>query len=108
MIGGNETYRTEAEHRRLDLIALIREHDTHRATSLFHSCIDPHDVPGVLFANRPILGERHSIADVAPTILQLFGLPVPQHMDGKPWTVRMEARPSATGSAPAPVASLGV
>jgi predicted AlkP superfamily phosphohydrolase/phosphomutase len=67
-------------------------------------CIDPHDVPGVLFANRPIAGDQHSIADVAPTILQLFGLPVPRHMDGKPWTVRMDAPsgPAATAPAPAP------
>jgi len=64
-------------------------------------CIDPHDVPGVLFANRPILGDGHSIADVAPTILQLFGLPVPRHMDGKPWTVRMETR-AAASTAPSP------
>jgi len=66
-------------------------------------CIDPHDVPGVLFSNRPILGEQHSIADVAPTILQLFGLPVPRHMDGKPWTVRMEPPAGATAPAAAPV-----
>ena len=71
-------------------------------------CMDPREVPGVLFANRPILGDRHSIADVAPTILQLFGLPVPSHMDGRPWTVRMEARASATGGAAAPAPPLGL
>jgi len=71
-------------------------------------CIDPHDVPGVLFANRPILGERHSIADVAPTILQLFGLPVPRHMDGKPWTVRLEPPPAPSGPVAAPAPSSGL
>ena len=60
-------------------------------------CIDPHDVPGVLFANRPISGDSYSIADVAPTVLQLFGLPVPRYMDGKPWTVRTEPTPASTG-----------
>ncbi len=60
-------------------------------------CIHPRDVPGVLFANRAILGERHSLADVAPTLLQLFGISVPRYMDGKPWTVRMEPTPTPTG-----------
>jgi predicted AlkP superfamily phosphohydrolase/phosphomutase len=50
-------------------------------------CIDPRLVPGVLFSNRKITNEAPSIADVAPTILKLFGVAVPGHMDGKPWTV---------------------
>jgi len=65
-------------------------------------CNDPSEVPGVLFANRPILGDRHSIADIAPTVLQLFGLPVPGHMDGRPWTVHMDAPPAPTGVAATP------
>ena len=80
--------------------------DNTRAWSGDH-CIDPHDVPGVLFANRAISGERHSIADVAPTILQLFGLPIPRHMDGKPWTVRIEPAPAAAGPVAAPAPSAG-
>lgn len=48
-------------------------------------CIDPDLVPGVLFSNWKISGERHAITDVAPTLLDLFGLQVPPHMDGKPW-----------------------
>ncbi len=48
-------------------------------------CIDPDLVPGVLFSNWKISGERHSITDVAPTLIELFGLEVPPHMDGKPW-----------------------
>jgi predicted AlkP superfamily phosphohydrolase/phosphomutase len=71
-------------------------------------CIDPHDVPGVLFANRPILGEGHSIADVAPTILELFGLPIPRHMDGKPWTVRLDSPPAPSGPVAAPAPSSGI
>jgi len=67
--------------------------DNTRAWSGDH-CIDPHDVPGVLFANRPIAGEQYSIADVAPTILQLFGLPIPRHMDGKPWNVQTDVSPA--------------
>jgi predicted AlkP superfamily phosphohydrolase/phosphomutase len=50
-------------------------------------CIDPRLVPGVLFCNRKISDEKPAIADVAPTILELFGLERPRHLDGKAWTV---------------------
>jgi predicted AlkP superfamily phosphohydrolase/phosphomutase len=50
-------------------------------------CIDPRLVPGVLFCNRKIAEEKPGIVDVAPTILKLFGLALPGHLDGKPWTV---------------------
>ena len=53
-------------------------------------CVDPRLVPGVLFCNRKISEERPAIADVAPTVLKLFGMEVPKHMDGKPW--RLESR----------------
>jgi predicted AlkP superfamily phosphohydrolase/phosphomutase len=54
-------------------------------------CIDPRLVPGVLFCNRKIAEEKLAIVDVAPTVLKLFGLPLPGHLDGKPWTVASEA-----------------
>ncbi len=47
-------------------------------------CIDPPLVPGVLFSNAKIKTQTPSIMDIAPTILSLFGLPVPSHMDGQP------------------------
>ena len=50
-------------------------------------CIDPRLVPGVLFSNQKIAEEKPAIVDVAPTILKLFGLSLPGHFDGKPWTV---------------------
>jgi predicted AlkP superfamily phosphohydrolase/phosphomutase len=50
-------------------------------------CIDPELVPGVLFSNWKISGDGHSITDVAPTMLDLFGLRIPSHMDGKPWHI---------------------
>jgi predicted AlkP superfamily phosphohydrolase/phosphomutase len=46
-------------------------------------CIDPRLVPGVLFASRPIIASDPGIMDLAPTILDLFGVPVPAHMTGK-------------------------
>lgn len=48
-------------------------------------CIDPRLVPGVLFSNQKIAEEKPAIVDVAPTILQLFGLPMQKHFDGKAW-----------------------
>jgi bisphosphoglycerate-independent phosphoglycerate mutase (AlkP superfamily) len=50
-------------------------------------CVDPRLVPGVLFSNRKIAEEKPALVDVAPTILKLFGLGLPTHFDGKPWTV---------------------
>jgi predicted AlkP superfamily phosphohydrolase/phosphomutase len=57
-------------------------------------CIDPRLVPGVLFCNRKIVEEKPAIVDVAPTVLKLFGLPLPGHFDGKPWTVGAVSQPS--------------
>jgi predicted AlkP superfamily phosphohydrolase/phosphomutase len=54
-------------------------------------CIDPRLVPGVLFCNRKIADEKPAIVDVAPTILKLFGLGLPAHFDGKPWTLAPSA-----------------
>jgi predicted AlkP superfamily phosphohydrolase/phosphomutase len=56
-------------------------------------CIDPRLVPGVLFSNRKIADEKPAIVDVAPTILKLFGLALPAHLDGKPWIVATETAP---------------
>jgi predicted AlkP superfamily phosphohydrolase/phosphomutase len=50
-------------------------------------CIDPREVPGVLFSNRKIADEKPAIVDIAPTILKLFGVALPGNFDGKAWTV---------------------
>jgi len=47
-------------------------------------CIDPRHVPGVFFFSRKTEAKAPSIMDVAPTVLTLFGLPIPAHMDGRP------------------------
>ena len=49
-------------------------------------CIDPKEVPGVLFCNQILRREddaQPAIADIAPTMLELFGIPPPRHMDGR-------------------------
>jgi len=45
-------------------------------------CIDPFAVPGIFFSNRKIETAHPSIMDFAPTVLALFGVPAPEHMDG--------------------------
>jgi hypothetical protein len=61
-------------------------------TAIFHNntkawsgdhCVDPSVVPGILFCNQPIHGENPRLLDIAPTILSLFGVPVPDYMDGR-------------------------
>jgi predicted AlkP superfamily phosphohydrolase/phosphomutase len=57
-------------------------------------CIDPRLVPGVLFSNHQIAVEKPAIVDVAPTILKLFGLERPAHMDGRPWQFGKTSQPA--------------
>jgi predicted AlkP superfamily phosphohydrolase/phosphomutase len=46
-------------------------------------CIHPSEVPGILFCNRAIANENPHIVDIAPTILDLFGVKVPDYCDGQ-------------------------
>jgi predicted AlkP superfamily phosphohydrolase/phosphomutase len=46
-------------------------------------CIAAEEVPGVLFMNRSIAAERPSLVDIAPTILDLFGMATPATMEGR-------------------------
>ena len=61
-------------------------HDNTKAWSGDH-CIDHSLVPGVLFCNRPIVTEQPRLMDIGPTVLDMFGVTVPKHMDGKPLAV---------------------
>ena len=45
--------------------------------------IDSQHVPGVLLCNRQINTACPSLADLAPTIMGEFGVPVPKQMTGK-------------------------
>jgi predicted AlkP superfamily phosphohydrolase/phosphomutase len=46
-------------------------------------CIDSAIVPGVLFCSRKLAADNPGIWDIAPTVLDLFGVPIPAYMDGK-------------------------
>jgi predicted AlkP superfamily phosphohydrolase/phosphomutase len=45
-------------------------------------CVDPSVVPGVLFCNHAIDAQNPRLLDIAPTILDLFGIQTPEYMDG--------------------------
>lgn len=51
-------------------------------------CVDPRLVPGILISNRKFETVDPAIVDVAPTILQLYGLLPPEHLDGKAWKMQ--------------------
>ena len=44
--------------------------------------VDPSLVPGVLFSNRKFTADQPGIMDIAPTVLNVFGVPVPRYMEG--------------------------
>lgn len=46
-------------------------------------CMDPRIVPGILFTNLKIDDDAPSLMDMAPTVLDLFGIDAPAHMVGK-------------------------
>jgi predicted AlkP superfamily phosphohydrolase/phosphomutase len=46
-------------------------------------CIDPELVPGILFMNRAFDAAQPSLLDLAPTILDAFGLPKSSAMEGR-------------------------
>jgi len=62
-------------------------------------CIDPPCVPGVLFSSLPLASPSPSIMDVAPTVLELFGLKPPAPMDGRSL---LEAEAAAGAPSPGP------
>jgi predicted AlkP superfamily phosphohydrolase/phosphomutase len=46
-------------------------------------CMDPRQVPGVLFSTIPFATPRPSLEDLAPSVLDLLGIPAPAHMTGR-------------------------
>jgi predicted AlkP superfamily phosphohydrolase/phosphomutase len=64
--------------------------------------VDPRIVPGIFFCSEKIDTQDPGIVDIAPTILRLFGLEPPAHMDGRPL---FEGRPGQSRPAAAPAAS---
>lgn len=59
-------------------------------------CVDPRLVPGVFWCNRQIAAEDPELVDMAPTMLDLFGVDIPPYMQGKP-LFNPDARPGRQG-----------
>lgn len=90
LLGYNHGYRTSWECASGKVTTAVFADNT-RHWSGDH-CIDPKLVPGVLLCNRPVNGHEPDIRDIAPTVLTLFGVPVPSYMEGRP----LIAAPGAT------------
>jgi len=56
--------------------------DNLKAWGADHCSLEPSLVKGILFVNRPLKDEAPDMADIAPSILQALGLPVPGDLDG--------------------------
>jgi predicted AlkP superfamily phosphohydrolase/phosphomutase len=85
IVGFGEGYRVSWDSAQGRVTEKIFEDNT-KAWSGDH-CVDADLVPGVLFSNWKIAAENPAIVDVAPTILDVFGMPTPPHMDGKRWKI---------------------
>ena len=81
LIGYNAGYRTSWDCATGVVSGPVFE-DNLKAWSGDH-CIDPRQVPGVLFCNRPIDSTDPALIDIAPTALHLFGVQPPAYMEGK-------------------------
>ncbi|MBI2839076.1 MAG: alkaline phosphatase family protein [Acidobacteria bacterium] len=92
VIGYNEGYRASWDGVKGKVNRVVID-DNAKAWSGDH-CIDPVQVPGVFFSNRKINSTTPHIIDIAPTVLTLFGITPPPHMDGRPL---METRVGSNG-----------
>ncbi|MDH5661927.1 MAG: alkaline phosphatase family protein [Elusimicrobiota bacterium] len=54
-----------------------------------HCSFDPSITQGIFISNKKFAGESPSIIDIAPTVLELFNLPIPEEMDGEPIRFRV-------------------
>ncbi len=81
VVGYNEGYRVSWDSVTGKVNETIFE-DNIKAWSGDH-CIDPGIVPGVFFCTRKVNTKNPSITDIAPTVLALFGVDIPSHMDGR-------------------------
>ncbi len=82
IVGFNEGYRTSWDCAN-GIVAGEVFADNVKAWSGDHG-IDPRLVPGIFFCNRKLDAADPSILDFAPTVLTLFGIRPPKHMEGKP------------------------
>jgi predicted AlkP superfamily phosphohydrolase/phosphomutase len=104
LVGFNEGYRTSWDCATGMASGPVFE-DNVKAWSGDH-IVDPRLVPGVFFCSERIDAQDPGIVDIAPTVLQLFGLAAPAHMDGRPLFERRPGEPRPqVGATPSPAAA---
>jgi predicted AlkP superfamily phosphohydrolase/phosphomutase len=81
LIGYNVGYRISWDGATGKVTDVVFE-DNKKAWSGDH-CIDPRLVPGVIFCNQKVTMTKPGLIDMAPTMLDLFGVPIPGYMEGK-------------------------
>jgi predicted AlkP superfamily phosphohydrolase/phosphomutase len=82
IVGFNDGYRTSWDCANGIVSGPVFDDNT-KAWSGDHG-VDPRLVPGILFSNRKVDAADPSILDFAPTVLTLFGIQPPRHMEGRP------------------------
>lgn len=81
VVGYNRGYRADW-HAAVGRLTDTAIRDNRRSWSGDH-CMDPAQVPGVIYANCPLERDDCALVDLAPTILDLFGIARPGHMQGR-------------------------
>jgi predicted AlkP superfamily phosphohydrolase/phosphomutase len=83
VVGYRRGFRSSDESAIGEVGARVFEPNTDRWSG--DHCMDPAAVPGVIAANVPLAGgPRPTLADLAPTILAVFGVPRPPELAGRP------------------------
>lgn len=82
LVGYNTGYRNSWACAKGRVTETVFEDNTRRWSG--DHCVDPQIVPGILFANREIARPNPDIRDLAPTVLQIFGVNIPSYMQGTP------------------------
>ncbi len=89
VIGYNRGYRVDWDTA-IGKITRDVFHDNTKAWSGDH-CIDPELIPGVFFCSHKVRAGAPRLMDLGPTALDLFGVEVPEHMDGRPLQIDVGA-----------------
>ena len=83
IVGFNEGYRVSWQTALGGIPSAVIE-ENRRKWSGDHCSVFPGLIPGIFLSNRAISGDAPHIMDIAPTVLDLFDLPIPHEVDGRP------------------------
>lgn len=81
LIGYNAGYRASWSGAKGQVTDEVFEDNTHHWSG--DHCVDPQQVPGVLFCNRSVTKEAPNLLDVPASIMKLFAVDAPSYMQGE-------------------------